>query len=50
MFAGFNATMADVKKGFERDGWTIGKRVLCDLCSKDEGWINRELAKYKKEA
>lgn len=47
MFAGFDALVAEVKPSFAKHGWTFGRQVLCDSCSKDKGWIQRELAKYK---
>ena len=50
MFAGFNAQSADVKHSFEAQGWTFGKRVLCDLCSKDPFWVQREMSKIRKGA
>ena len=45
MFAGFNATKADVVSSFKRDGWTFGRKVLCDSCSADTGWVKREIEK-----
>ena len=32
IFAGFNATIEEVKSSFVRDGWTIGKKVACPYC------------------
>ena len=54
LFAGFSANSSEVKQSFTKDGWTIGKRVLCDVCSTDPGWIDRETerlrAKFKQRA
>ena len=47
LFAGFDTTANEIKRGFSRDGWTIGKRVLCDVCAKDPGWIHRETERLR---
>ena len=43
MFAGFNANPMDVKHSFEHyNGWSVGKRVLCNYCAKDPDWQEKE--------
>lgn len=47
---GFAATKEECSYAFESWGWTLdGNRLLCDVCSRDPAWIERELRRIRRK-
>lgn len=41
---GFNASPYECRDTFDAWGWTLdGNRLLCDVCTRDPEWIEREM-------
>ena len=47
---GMYATPEECRNTFRQWGWTLdGNRLLCDVCSRDPEWIERELRRIRRK-
>lgn len=45
----FDASKEECRYTFRQWGWTLdGNRLLCDKCSKDPEWIEREVRRIRR--